>query len=369
MRKTFLKIHRIIGLITGIVVFVVAITGCMWVFKEEIENKPPDPVTSFQSDVNIITATEAQAIAKILNPNRVIHGVLFQQEYKVVEVIYYQDAPLFYQSVYLDPNSGQKLGQKDHLSGFFAFALDGHLNVWLPPQIGRWVVKISVLLFLVMVISGIILWWPKNKKALQQRLRFKWKKSTRWKRKNYDLHNILGFYASSLVFVIAFTGCVMAFNWFYYLTYKAWGGNKNPAFEIPIVETIEDPESKTIDLLIPSLKQKHPEVSSFELHYPHDDSSAIYVEMAYDNLHYHNDYKFYNPYTLEEMTVNGIYGSYKDTDIADVLIRMNYDIHIGAIGGVWGKILAFIISLLSASLPLTGFLIWLGRKKKGKTST
>ena len=37
---------------------------------------------------------------------------------------------------------------------------------------------------------------------------------------------------------------------------------------------------------------------------------------------------------------------------------MNYDIHVGAIGGLTGKIIAFIVSLICASLPVTGFLVW-----------
>lgn len=40
------------------------------------------------------------------------------------------------------------------------------------------------------------------------------------------------------------------------------------------------------------------------------------------------------------------------------LMDMNYDIHIGAIGGLTGKIIAFIASLICASLPVTGFLVW-----------
>jgi uncharacterized iron-regulated membrane protein len=43
---------------------------------------------------------------------------------------------------------------------------------------------------------------------------------------------------------------------------------------------------------------------------------------------------------------------------------MNYDIHVGAIGGIPGKILAFIISLICASLPITGLLVWLNKGKK-----
>ena len=48
---------------------------------------------------------------------------------------------------------------------------------------------------------------------------------------------------------------------------------------------------------------------------------------------------------------------------------MNYDIHIGAIGGIAGKIIAFLSSLLIASLPVTGTLLWYGRTyKKTKKS-
>nr|WP_317042014.1 PepSY domain-containing protein [Algoriphagus alkaliphilus] len=41
--------------------------------------------------------------------------------------------------------------------------LDGHFYLWLPAEIGQPVVASFTLVFLVMVISGWILWWPKNK--------------------------------------------------------------------------------------------------------------------------------------------------------------------------------------------------------------
>ena len=45
---------------------------------------------------------------------------------------------------------------------------------------------------------------------------------------------------------------------------------------------------------------------------------------------------------------------------------MNYDIHVGAILGLPGKIIAFLVALISASLPITGFLIWWNKRKKKK---
>jgi uncharacterized iron-regulated membrane protein len=53
------------------------------------------------------------------------------------------------------------------------------------------------------------------------------------------------------------------------------------------------------------------------------------------------------------------------------LVESNYDIHVGAILGLPGKILAFLASLICASLPVTGFMIWWGRrhnKRPAKTS-
>jgi uncharacterized iron-regulated membrane protein len=39
---------------------------------------------------------------------------------------------------------------------------------------------------------------------------------------------------------------------------------------------------------------------------------------------------------------------------------------VGSIGGFVGKIIAFLVSLVCASLPVTGFIIWWKRKKTNK---
>jgi uncharacterized iron-regulated membrane protein len=80
------------------------------------------------------------------------------------------------------------------------------------------------------------------------------------------------------------------------------------------------------------------------------------------------DYRYFDQYTLKELPVDHIYGRITEADAADKLLRMNYDIHTGAILGLPGKMLAFFASLICASLPVTGFYIWLGRRKKVKAS-
>jgi uncharacterized iron-regulated membrane protein len=59
----------------------------------------------------------------------------------------------------------------------------------------------------------------------------------------------------------------------------------------------------------------------------------------------------------------------KDRNAGEKLIGMNYDIHVGAIAGLPGKILAFFASLICASLPVTGFLVWWNKGKKQEKSS
>ena len=60
------------------------------------------------------------------------------------------------------------------------------------------------------------------------------------------------------------------------------------------------------------------------------------------------------------------YNRFEEATVAEKIMRMNYDVHVGAIAGLPGKILAFFLSAIIASLPVTGFLIWWGRRNKAK---
>lgn len=370
IRKIILKLHLILGLSTGLVVFIVAITGCLWVFQDEIQSLSSDYKKVVPMTTDVITASEAKSIAEKELPGVHIHGTLFGQADEAVEVIFYQSEPKVYKSLFLNPYTGDAIKLVDHESGFFTFILDGHMHLWLPKNIGSPIVSWSILLFMVICISGIYLWWPKKKKNRKQRFTFDWNEKTKWKRKNFDLHSVVGFYVSIFAVVLAFTGSVMAFNWFYYIVYLGVGGDKDPRFVIPENMTpIEQVASGTsrIDELIPMLKDAYPEAQNFELHYPDSDTSSLYVEiMNSSGLHYDADYRFFDQLTLKEIFPNSIYSTYERADFSDLFIRMNYDIHIGAMGGLMGKIIAFFASLVIASMPVTGILLWYGRRYKKK---
>src|SRR5690606_39818843 len=106
---------------------------------------------------------------------------------------------------------------------------------------------------------------------------------------------------------------------------------------------------------------------TLEVHIPVTAASPVSANANPDDETYWKlDYRYYDQYTLEELPVDHIYGRYHEASAADKLMRMNYDIHTGAILGLPGKFLVFFASLLCASLPVTGFVIWWGRSNKKK---
>ena len=367
-KKFIFQAHKILGLITGLVVFIVAITGCCWAYKEEIESFYDGYKKVEPQDAPMLTATQVKALATEVFPENTIHGALFKKKDDAIEVIFYDAEPEFYRSVFLHPYSGEVIQVNDHLTGFFAFILKGHMRLWLPKEIGEQVVGVSILTFIFIIISGFILWLPKKRKHLKQRLRFKWKDTTRWKRKNYDLHTIIGFYVCSLALILAVTGSMISYGWLKYAIYKSIGGEKQVRFVIPENQyESADGEIASIDDLVVHLLKEEVEAESLELHYPTSEKQSIYIEVSKnDGLYYNNDYRFFDQNTFTELETPSMYGKYENAEVADKIVRMNYDIHIGAIGGIVGKTIAFFISLLTASLPVTGVLLWYGRTYKKK---
>jgi uncharacterized iron-regulated membrane protein len=367
LKKSIGKIHLWLGLSSGLLVFVIAITGCIYAFQEEIQNLTQPYRFVEHQNQPVLPPSELKAIAENELPGKKIHAVLYAKPGKAAQVIFYNIDPEYYYLVYLNPFSGEVLKVKDAQAGFFPFILDGHFYLWLPAEIGQPIVATASLVFLVMLISGLFLWWPRNKKATKQRFSIRW--NARWRRKNYDLHNVLGFYATWIAIILAATGLVWGFEWFAQGYYKLAGGQKSLLYVEPKSDStlVYESDVPAIDRLFALMRSENPTAEVLEVHIPETASSAIEISINPDDeTYWQADYRYFDQYTLKELSVDHIYGKSANASVADNLMRMNYDIHTGAVIGLSGKTLAFFASLIVASLPVTGFYIWWGRKQKDK---
>lgn len=366
IKKITGKIHVCLGLTSGLIVLIIAVTGCLYAFQAEIQNLT-QPFRFVQpQQAAFLPPSQIRQIAESQLPRKHPHSVQYGTSRDAARVVFYNSDPEYYYTVWINPYNGEVLKVKNMNRDFFRVVLMGHYYLWLPPAIGQYIVIIATIVFVVMLITGLVLWWPRNRAARKQRFSVKW--NAAWRRKNYDLHNVPGFYMTWIVIFMAITGLVFGWQWLAGSIYDMAGGKKSLQFQQPLSDTTQPVQTASIpavDRLYMQMKQAHTDAETIEVHFPESHAATIEVAMNTDaGTYWKTDYRYFDQHTLQELPVTHIYGRFRDATGADKLLRMNYDIHVGAILGFPGKMLAFFASLIAASLPVTGFLIWWGRRKK-----
>ncbi|MES2851124.1 MAG: PepSY-associated TM helix domain-containing protein, partial [Bacteroidota bacterium] len=358
-----------LGLTAGLVVLFLGITGCILAFEVEIRSLTETYRKVEAQNKPYLPPSALKEIAEKHLASKEALGIEYPGKNKAALASYY-DADN-YEVVFINPYNGKVLKHKNMNDDFFRIMVDGHFYLWLPAEIGQPIVASATLIFVLMMITGLILWWPRNKAARKQRFSIKW--NARWRRKNYDLHNVMGFYMTWVAIFIALTGLVWGFEWFARSAYWVTSAGEQ-------MEEHEHPVSDTTAVaaypnMADHLWQQHlPEIKpdeSIGIYFADENTDPVEVVVNHKpGTYYDSDFYHYDQNTGKELQAKGAWaGEFHKANVADKIVRMNYDMHTGAVLGLPGKILAFFASLIAASLPVTGFMIWLGRRRKKKEPT
>lgn len=202
----------------GIIITLICFSGAMLVFENEV-NELMWPELYFVKQVEAAPLPVDQLLEKV--------AATLPDDVSVSGVSISSDPERTYQvslskprrsSVYVDQYTGEITG-KNQRSGFFAFMFRMHR--WLLDSMnpggegifwGKMIVGVSTLMFVVVLISGIIVWWPRTRKALKNSLKISGTKG--WKRFWYDLHVAGGMYALVLLLAMSLTGLTWSFTWY-----------------------------------------------------------------------------------------------------------------------------------------------------------
>ena len=373
------KAHLWLGLTSGLVVLLLAVTGCIYVFSVEItawlrhdemyvkevkQDKLPMSFLWEQTQKTVGPGKKITGSRVYTNPEKAVVFTCYKAGNQ--DAILYFDSIDQYYNIYTDPYTGKILGIYDEELDFFNIIKMLHWSLLLNAPIGQQIIGWGTFIFVIMLITGIILWWPKNKAARKQRIWFQWKDTTKWRRKNYDLHNILGFYVATIAIIIAFTGMVYAFTWFQGLVYIAGSLSITPPEQLVAQSKIAKTSDKDLafNTALANAMKAHSDADGFSISKPADSLAAIDVYVGqYPDVYYVAHQMKFDQYTGKLLGER----KHDQKNFGEKLITANYDIHVGAILGFPGKILAFIASFICGLLPVSGFLIWYGRTyKKGK---
>ena len=363
VKKKIGQLHLWLGLASGLVLFVVALTGSLLVFEKEIDqyiNPEFYIVPNVGKDKKTIDYCTA-VIQKQYEIEKINRIVVYNDPKRTMTIIG-KDTNGETQIFSIDPYTGKVLGTIAQNNRFFSVILNIHRHL-LMHDIGEIITGCSCLIFVLMLISGLILWWPKKVKNLKQRLTVKWKAS--FKRVNWDFHSTFGFYTFLFLLIIALTGLTWSFKWFedgmYFI---ANGTSERPSLKVENPTKI-DPQSDKVSFY-QSIYQKtdriFPYKGNIQIRMPADTINSILV--LKENLEFsipnQSSALYFDKYTGKNIEIR----PYESFSKGDKLKRLIYPIHTGSIYGYPTKILAFMVCLFAVTFPITGLLIWLGKRKK-----
>ena len=384
MRKIFRNIHLWLSVPFGILITLICFSGAALVFEKEV-------MELCHRELYFVKKVEAAPLPMEQLMTKV--AATLPDSVSVTGVNISSDPERAYQvtlskprraSMYVDQYTGEITGKYER-APFFNFMFRMHR--WLLDSMkqdggifwGKMIVGTSTLMFVFVLISGVVVWWPRTRKALKNSLKIVANKG--WRRFWYDLHVAGGMYALVFLLAMALTGLTWSFQWYRTGFYKTFGvevqpsmGHGNAAANATAKGGKRDgkPEGRegrgahryspytNWQQVYERLAEANPDYKQISV----SDGSASVAVPRFGNQRGTDRYKF-NPRNGEitETTL------YKDLDNSGKIRGWIYSVHVGSWGGMLTRILTFVAALIGASLPLTGYYLWIRKKIKRRPAS
>ena len=396
MKKIFRKIHLWLSVPFGLIITLVCFSGAMLVFENEANEW-------FRRDLYYVETVKGSPLPMDKLLEKV--ATTLPDSVAVTGVSISSDPGRAYQvslskprraSLYVDQYTGEVKGKSER-SGFFMFMFRMHR--WLLDSMnpgnegifwGKMIVGVSTLLLVFVLISGIVIWWPRTRKALKNSLKITATKG--WRRFWYDLPVAGGMYALIFLLAMALTGLTWSFPWYRTAFYKVFGvevqqraaqghEQKSDAQKRNTKLAAHREKKREGNEVRKGERSRRPENNHSDMYSV--TSPFVYWQEIYDKLRRQNpEYKqisissgtasvsfnrFGNQRASDRYSFNTDNGEFTETslyqhqDKSGKIRGWIYSVHVGNWGGMFTRILTFIAALLGAALPLTGYYLWIKR--------
>ena len=401
MRKIFRNIHLWLSIPFGLLITLICFSGAALVFEKEV-------MELCHRDLYFVKKVEAAPLPMDQLMTRV--AATLPDSISVTGVNISSDPERAYQvtlskprraSMYVDQYTGEVTGKYER-APFFNVMFRMHR--WMLDSMkpdggifwGKIIVGTSTLMLVFVLISGIVIWWPRTRKALKNSLKIVANKG--WRRFWYDLHVAGGMYTLIFLLAMSLTGLTWSFQWYRTGFYKVFGVEVQPSMghgnaAANATARSGKPEGReggaeTRDGKSESRKGRggRPEGRRGHRHSPYANWERVYEQLAQANPDYRQisvsdgsasvaTDRFGNQRATDRYKFNPRNGEitettlYSDLENSGKIRGWIYSVHVGSWGGMLTRILAFIAALIGASLPLTGYYLWIRKKVKRKRAT
>ncbi|WP_324721734.1 PepSY-associated TM helix domain-containing protein [Salinimicrobium sp. HB62] len=339
--RKILKYHSYAGLIAGLFLILMGVSGAILVFQHDIEDFQWQEYTEVEDykglniDLGVSTIQEKYPHWD----TRLMH---FEENEALIFNLRKPTERLF---VFVHPSTGEIIKEINELTTFTRWLLKFHYSFQVGPA-GRILVFIIGVLFLFSLLTGIYLY----RKSIIKTFTFRTPVLHKSKRTFYSsLHRIVGTWALLFNLVLVVTGVFL--SW----TVAAAGLNPPAAPKTPVVKA-------PVKNLLEEIRHEYPEFSPTYVRLPLNPEGHLIVYGLFDDDPFYYS-EFYNKISanFNSGEITGV-TRIQEADLQTKLSSTLIPLHFGQYGGIWTKLLYCITGLTGPFLSVTGFLVW----KRGK---
>lgn len=366
-RNIFKQLHLWLSVPFGLTITIICFTGAMLVFEKEITELCTKELTIVEpKGTPLPLDTLARKVAVTLPDGVKVTGITISsapgEAYKVGISKPRRAA------VYVDQYTGEVKGRSERLPFFNVMF---RMHRWLMDSQpkdggifwGKIIVGASTLAFVAILLTGLVVWLPRNRKSLKNRLKIVASKGSRrfW----YDLHVAGGFYALLLLLAMSLTGLTWSFQWYRNGFYKLFGaevvqqsrlaGNDVSASKGHVKEKEKERVGDSYEFwqeAYDATVALNPDFKQITV----SDGSVVVSVNGFGNQRASDKYTFDK--RSGKITA---FHPYSESASATKMRGWIYSVHVGSWGGLLTRILAFFAALFGATLPLTGYYLWIKR--------
>lgn len=348
----FFYTHLVVGLAVGALLVCAGLTGSLLVWRNEIDVRLHPHL--MRVDAAGERAPLEQAVQAVRRAYPELAPARLQLPRAPGETLEVTTAGAHPLQVYVDPYRATVLGARGADETFANWLFDLHVHL-LSGETGERVMGTAGLLLLVLVGTGLVVWWP-GVRRVGDAVAIRWRAG--WKRVNFDLHRATGFWSTLFLVLVAVTGSSLVFH-------DAYMAGLNRLTASPPRPT--PPEAPptgrpplSVDQLLRAAAYVVPDGEPTYLTLPTQPGHpAVLRKKLPSELHPNGrSFIYLHPETGSVLAVEEAARAPLGTRAYNVL----YPLHIGRWGGLASRLLYTLLGLTPAVLAVSGALMWWNRQ-------
>ena len=204
----------------GLILVVVAVSGSVLAFRSTLEHRLDPHKFAVAPGSGRLAPSELLARSRAAHPAGELESLRLYGDPGAPFIAYYSNRDY----VHLNPYTGEVLGIRQRYGSLFGWFEGLHKFLQLDPSVGEPIMGYAALTFGLIILSGLLLWWPATRRALKAGLTFNLRLTGRpW---NLNLHKTLGAYAAVMLLFSVATGVPISLDWAKDALYPLTGSKK-----------------------------------------------------------------------------------------------------------------------------------------------